>query len=89
MLTLNEQRNLCLRFIYMIQQGPYSFKLFLFWSKLGPRSSSLAQGIPVPKPPQVSPSLNDERFVPTMAILGQQVVRRHGPPSARRVELAV
>jgi hypothetical protein len=30
MLTLNEQRNLRLRSVAMIQQTPYSFKLFLF-----------------------------------------------------------
>ena len=36
MLTLNEQRNLCLRYNYMIQQYPYSFKLFFFQSKIGP-----------------------------------------------------
>jgi hypothetical protein len=36
MLTLNEQRNLCLRYNYMIQQYPYSFKLFFFLSKIGP-----------------------------------------------------
>jgi hypothetical protein len=34
MLTLNEQRNLCLRYKYMIHQYPYSFKLFFFYSKI-------------------------------------------------------
>jgi hypothetical protein len=34
MLTLNEQRNLCLRYTYMIQHYAYSFKLFFFQSKL-------------------------------------------------------